>query len=124
MINLFAKAAKCQPARDVDPLSASNIDPASLAFGLTSPMHSRSRASGSARDCAETSSQSQFRFRRHMAAKIEPWWWRDAGRIADVILGGMEVAQNRPAPEAPGVEEYVGQKIAEGEAAVSRPITS
>ena len=63
-------------------------------------------------------------FRRHMAAKIEPWWRRDAGRVADVILGGMEAAQNRPAPEAPGVEDYVGQKIAEGEAAVSRPSTS
>ena len=50
--------------------------------------------------------------------------WRDAGRVTVFILGGMEAAQIRPAPQAPGVEDNVGQKIAEGEAAVSRPVAS
>lgn len=61
--------------------------------------------------------------RRELAARIEDWWGPDAGRIADILMEGVDAVQGRPAPKAPpGVDDYVGFKIGEGLALVSRPV--
>lgn len=61
--------------------------------------------------------------RRELAMRIEDWWGRDAGRVVDILMEGIEAIQGRPAPESPpGVDDYVGLKIDEGEALVSQPV--
>jgi len=47
------------------------------------------------------------------------WWGRQADGIAGILLDAIESVRWRPAPTAPpGVEDYVGFKIAEGEGLV------
>lgn len=59
--------------------------------------------------------------RTELAARIGEWWGRDAGRVADALLDAIAAIQDRPAPTGPpGASDYVGLKIAEGEALVSR----
>lgn len=61
--------------------------------------------------------------RNALSAHIGGWWGRDAERVAGALLDATAAVQDRPAPSGPpGVTDYVGLKIAEGEALVSRPI--
>lgn len=58
--------------------------------------------------------------RRELASRIEKWWGKDADRIAGMLGDATAAVRGRPAPTAaPGVDDYVGHKIAEGEAAIS-----
>jgi len=58
-------------------------------------------------------------YRRALAARMVAWWGRQADGIAGILLDAIESVRWRPAPTAPpGVEDYVGFKIAEGEGLV------
>lgn len=59
-------------------------------------------------------------YRREMASRVEKWWGRDAVRLAGMLIDAILAVQGRPAPTSPppGVEDYVGFKIEEGEARI------
>lgn len=62
-------------------------------------------------------------YREQLAMRVGPRWRKDAQRIVDILIDGIDAVQGRPPPEAPpGVEDYIGLLIEEGEAAVARPI--
>lgn len=61
--------------------------------------------------------------RRELSRRFEPWWPNDAERVGAALMNGLDAVATRTPPEAPGgVQDYVGDKIAEGEEALSGPI--
>ena len=59
-------------------------------------------------------------YRHELAARLETWWCGDADRIAGMLLDAIARVERRNAPVGPpGVDDYVGFKIAEGERRVA-----
>lgn len=59
-------------------------------------------------------------FEAELAALIEPWWHKDAGTVANAVADTIATVANRPPPEAPpGIDDYVGYLIEQGERAVT-----
>jgi hypothetical protein len=55
-----------------------------------------------------------------LAARLETWWYGDADHIAGMLLDAIAWVERRDAPAGPpGVDDYVGFKIAEGERSVA-----
>lgn len=62
-------------------------------------------------------------YRQQMALRFERWWGRDARPLADMLMDAILTVQDRPTPTSPpGVKDYVGFKIAEGEARIRNGI--
>jgi len=59
-------------------------------------------------------------YRHELAARLKTWWCGDADRIAGMLLDAIARVERRDAPAGPpGVDDYVGFKIAEGERRVA-----
>lgn len=55
-------------------------------------------------------------YRRELAGHLHAWWHADADRVAGMLVDAIAAVEGRDPPVAPpGVEDYVGFKIAEGE---------
>lgn len=55
-------------------------------------------------------------YRHELAGRLEAWWGDDANQIARMLVDAIVTVEGRDAPVAPpGVEDYVGFRIAEGE---------
>lgn len=62
-------------------------------------------------------------YRHELAARLEAWWGSDADRVAGMLVDAIVGIEGRDAPvPPPGVEDYVGFKIAEGERRVASAV--
>lgn len=62
-------------------------------------------------------------YRRALTERLRIWWGDDAGRVAALLVDAIAEAERRDAPAGPpGVDDYVGLKIAEGEQRIALPI--
>lgn len=62
-------------------------------------------------------------YRRELSKRLEPWWDGDADRIAGMLVDAITAVEGRDAPVAPpGVDDYVGLKIAAGERRVAAAV--
>ena len=62
-------------------------------------------------------------FRRDVSSRLNPWWGRNSERVAAILSDAISVVSDRAPPTArPGVDDYVGLKVAEGEALIRRQV--
>ena len=62
-------------------------------------------------------------YHRELAGRLEAWWADDADHVAGMLVDAIVGIEGRDAPVAPpGVDDYVGFKIAEGERLVAKAI--
>lgn len=62
-------------------------------------------------------------YRHELAVRLEGWWGSDADRVAGMLVDAIVGLEGRDAPVAPpGVDDYVGFKIAEAERRVATAV--